>query len=356
MPLATVERSAVRYRLRVGDLILDKSSVVPLYLQLKQHLIHLISYGTWQPNMPVPSVRQLATDLQMATATVQRVYQELQAEGFLVAQPGRGVFVADTASSPPPPTAERSEILRALLARPISHARSLGFADAELLEAVGRITSTAAPSAGQARVVFVGSSELSKQKYPPILRQAMGRLGVTVEGVAFSELEANVSLLDAFEPIVMMVALVGTYPYLREIAARRKIQLYGLVVDLAESTQRRLIHLPPDGDVALIGQPQYVSGARALLRQYFVGDDRVHWATPTNLAAVQELVHRCPIVIYTLGAAEIVRAHVPASAQTIELEYQPNPASLARLVRQLAAELPGHALTTAEPADATVAG
>ena len=113
---------------------------------MKQHLIHLISYGTWQPNMPVPSVRQLATDLQMATATVQRVYQEMQAEGFLLAQPGRGVFVADMANSLPPRTEERGEILRALLARPISHARSLGFADAELLEAVGRITNAAQPS------------------------------------------------------------------------------------------------------------------------------------------------------------------------------------------------------------------
>lgn len=237
----------MRYRLRVGDLILDKSSVVPLYLQLKQHLIHLISYGTWQPNIPVPSVRKLAADLQMAAATVQRVYQELQAEGFLLAQPGRGVFVADMADSLPPRTEERSEILRALLARPISHARSLGFADAELLDAVGRITNAAHPMPGQARVVFVGSSERSKNKYPPYLRQAVSRLGLTVEGIEFSRLQADESLLDAFEPIVMLVALVGTYPYLREIAERRKVQLYGLVVDLAESTQRRLIHLPTGG-------------------------------------------------------------------------------------------------------------
>ena len=340
----------MRYRLRVGDLILDKSSVVPLYLQLKQHLIHLISYGTWQPNMPAPSVRQLATDLQMATATVQRVYQEMQSEGFLLAQPGRGVFVADMANSLPPRTEERGEILRALLARPISHARSLGFADAELLEAVGRITNAAQPSPGKARVVFVGSSDRSKRKYPPVLRQAVGQLGLTVEGVEFSELERNESLLDEFEPIVMMVALVGTYPYLREIAERRKIQLYGLVVDLAESTQRRLIHLPSEGDVALIGQPQYVSGARALLRQYFVGDDRVHWTTPTNLPVVRELLNRCPIVVHTLAAADAVREHAPPTAQTIELEYNPNPASLARLTRLLAAELPARTLAAVETA------
>ena len=110
---------AVPYRPRVGDLVLDRSSVVPLYLQLKQHLVHLISYGTWQPNALVPSVRQLATDLRMATATVQRVYNELRAEGLLVGRPGRGVYVADLASGIPARTEERGAILRALFARPL---------------------------------------------------------------------------------------------------------------------------------------------------------------------------------------------------------------------------------------------
>ena len=60
------------------------------------------------------------------------------------------------------------------------------------------------------------------------------------------------------------------------------------------------------------------AGARALLRQYFVGDDRVHWTTPTNLPVVLDLVHRCPIVIHTLAAADAVREHAPPTAQTID--------------------------------------
>jgi len=338
----------MRYRLGVNDLILDKSSVVPLYLQLKQHLIHLISYGTWQPNMPVPSVRQLATDLHMATATVQRVYQELQLEGLLTGKPGRGVFVTDLAGNVPPRTEERTEILRALLARPISHARSLGFADAELLEAIGRLTTDTLPVEGQPRVVFVGSSEASTQKYPPLLRAALGHLGLTVDGVTFTDLERDEGILDALEPITMIVALIGTYPQLREVAARRNTRIYGLVVDLSEETQQALIHLPPEGEIAPIGQPQYVPSAQALLRQYFVGDDRVRWAVPTNVPLVRRLVRSCPIVVYTLAAAETVRQHAPASAQTIELAYQPNPASLSRLVRLLATASPAVLTETAD--------
>jgi GntR family transcriptional regulator len=59
------------------DLVLDRRSALPLYLQLKHHLIHLVSAGVWQPGMSIPSVRQLAADLGLATATVQRAYGEL---------------------------------------------------------------------------------------------------------------------------------------------------------------------------------------------------------------------------------------------------------------------------------------
>ncbi|MCC6180084.1 MAG: GntR family transcriptional regulator [Chloroflexi bacterium] len=327
----------MRPRLRVGDLVLDKSSMVPLYLQVKQHLIHLISYGTWQPNTPVPSVRQLAADLQMATATVQRVYNELQAEGLLVGRPGRGVFVTELARGLPARRGERSEILRALLAHPIAQARSLGFADVEVLETVDAIASGPELPATPPRVVFVGSSEASIQKYPALLREALDRLGVVVEGVTFADVERDERILDAFEPIQTIVALIGTFPHLQQVARRRDVPMYGLVLDLSEMTQRALIDLPPEGDVALIGQRVYLPSARAILRQFFVGDDRVRTALPTDVTRVRKLLDTCPIVVHTLAATAVVQAYAPPTARRIELEYLPNPTSLTRLAHLLAA-------------------
>ena len=63
-----------------------------------------------------------------------------------------------------------------------------------------------------------------------------------------------------------------------------------------------------------------------------------------------ELLNRCPIVVHTLAAADAVREHAPPTAQTIELEYNPNPASLARPMRLLAAELPARTLAAVETA------
>ena len=72
------------YRPRLADVVLDRGSTVPLYAQLAQHIVHLISSGAWPPGTAVPSVRQLAADLRLATATAQRVYADLQERGLLV--------------------------------------------------------------------------------------------------------------------------------------------------------------------------------------------------------------------------------------------------------------------------------
>ena len=319
------------YRPRLADVVLDRTSTVPLYAQLAQHIVHLISSGVWPPGTVVPSVRHLAADLGLATATAQRVYADLQERGLLVGQAGRGVFVAELAPGVQPSMAGRSAMLRDLLARPISQARSLGYGDEEVVAAVSQLVVQPPVTAGPPRVVFVGSSEASVQKYAAMLSGLLAPLPVHLEGVQFSDLARDEHLLDALEPLKLIVALIGTFPDLRAVAARHNVPLFGLVVELAEETQLALLDLPPDVPIALIAQQRYLPSARALLRQYFIPDERVRFTTPTNTATVRRLVQSSPVVVHTLGAARIVRELAPASAHVVEMAYLPNPASIARL-------------------------
>lgn len=75
------------------DWRLDTSSGVPLYLQLKQQIIGRIVRGDWEPGYQLPTVRQLAVDVRINVNTVSKVYQEVEREGFIRTQQGRGTFV-----------------------------------------------------------------------------------------------------------------------------------------------------------------------------------------------------------------------------------------------------------------------
>ena len=43
----------------------------------------------------LPSIRQLAADTTVSVITVKRAYQQLEVEGYIFSQQGRGTFVAD---------------------------------------------------------------------------------------------------------------------------------------------------------------------------------------------------------------------------------------------------------------------
>ncbi|WP_067620246.1 GntR family transcriptional regulator [Alicyclobacillus acidiphilus] len=72
---------------------LDTSSGVPIYVQLKQQIIQKILLGEWQPGHQLPTVRQLAVDVRVNVNTVSRVYAEVEREGFITTQQGKGTFV-----------------------------------------------------------------------------------------------------------------------------------------------------------------------------------------------------------------------------------------------------------------------
>jgi GntR family transcriptional regulator len=54
-----------------------------------------ILIGELKPGDEIPSIRQLAADTTVSVITVKRAYQQLEAEGFIFSQQGRGTFVAE---------------------------------------------------------------------------------------------------------------------------------------------------------------------------------------------------------------------------------------------------------------------
>jgi GntR family transcriptional regulator len=66
----------------------------PIYLQIMDQIIQRIAVGDWAEGQAIPSIRQLAVDLQVSVITVKRAYLELEREGVIVTQHGKGSHVA----------------------------------------------------------------------------------------------------------------------------------------------------------------------------------------------------------------------------------------------------------------------
>ena len=79
-----------------GPLTLSHSDKRPMYLQIMEQIKQRIAVGDWKEGQPIPSIRQLAVDIAVSVITVKRAYQELEREGIIVTQQGKGSHVAPT--------------------------------------------------------------------------------------------------------------------------------------------------------------------------------------------------------------------------------------------------------------------
>ena len=77
-----------------GVLTISQSDKRPMYLQIMEQIKQRIAVGDWKEGQPIPSIRQLAVDLQISVITVKRAYLELEREGVILTQHGKGSFVA----------------------------------------------------------------------------------------------------------------------------------------------------------------------------------------------------------------------------------------------------------------------
>lgn len=75
-------------------IILNSSSMVPIYEQITDQIKTLIRSGELRENDNLPSVRGLSKDLKISALTVKKAYDSLEEEGFAVTVHGKGTYVA----------------------------------------------------------------------------------------------------------------------------------------------------------------------------------------------------------------------------------------------------------------------
>jgi GntR family transcriptional regulator len=78
----------------LSGFVISQTDGRPLYLQIMEQVKRCISVGDWKAGQAIPSIRQLATELQVSVITVKRAYLELEHEGVIVTQHGKGSMVA----------------------------------------------------------------------------------------------------------------------------------------------------------------------------------------------------------------------------------------------------------------------
>ncbi len=79
---------------------IDEKSSIPIWLQLKNRFIYLITSGYYKPGDQLPTVRGLAADVEVNYNTVSKVYMSLEQDGYIQSKRRQGAFVCDVSDKP----------------------------------------------------------------------------------------------------------------------------------------------------------------------------------------------------------------------------------------------------------------
>ena len=75
------------------NIIISHTSEKPMYEQIEEGIRKAILEGEFRNGDMLPSVRQLAKDLNVSAITTKRAYIDLEHEGFVYTVSGKGTFV-----------------------------------------------------------------------------------------------------------------------------------------------------------------------------------------------------------------------------------------------------------------------
>lgn len=115
-------------------LTIDVEGPTPPFEQVRRQLTLLVETGQLVAGERLPSVRQLAEDLGLATGTVARSYRELEAAGLVTTRRGAGTRVAERPESD-------NSLLEVAAQEYLDRARALGVGPeraSQVLEIVAR--------------------------------------------------------------------------------------------------------------------------------------------------------------------------------------------------------------------------
>ncbi|MEL7564156.1 MAG: GntR family transcriptional regulator [Dehalobacterium sp.] len=76
------------------NIFISNASNQPIYEQIMNQMKSLIIKGELMEGELLPSIRNLAKELQISVITTKRAYDELERDGFISTVPGKGSYVS----------------------------------------------------------------------------------------------------------------------------------------------------------------------------------------------------------------------------------------------------------------------
>ena len=290
------------------DLQINLKSHVPVHVQLKEQIKHLILTGTFEVGSRLPSIRALAGYLRVNRNTVARVISDLEREGFVESRRGSGVYVVE------PPVDEEGLKRQEVLERVMDLASAQGVPVEELGYAL--LARAGVKPQEKVPILFVECTSPELDQFSAELEE---QLPVEVERLLLEDLPARIS--DETPPWRLAVTTFFHVHEVQDLMEPLGIETIALLAEANLKSLQRLMELPAGTPVAVVGWGQTcmenlsrsIEGAgldHLNLTQLYVNED------PKEVGPTLEGARA--VVCATIAAKRLRELGIPEEVEIIE--------------------------------------
>lgn len=299
------------------DLRLNRKSTLSITAQLKAQLAHLIQAGELAPGRQLPTVRQLAGFLRINRNTASKVFAELEREGYLSCEPGRGTFVS-------PPRAEagaRSEKMRdlvTLVEEAIAKARGLGVTPAEFAAALYARAQTA-PVSDDVRKVPALFVECNRPQLEAFSKELEEALPLRLDAVLIKDLERTVRKSPrALRKYPLVVTTFFHAHEVEQLLAGTGTEVVGLLAEASLDTLLRLTALSEGTKVGVACNAWTgTENVKMSIQNAGLRHLRLVPGCGEDMASLRRMVKQASVVVCSSLVAEKIRALAPEGMEIL---------------------------------------
>ncbi len=306
---------------------IDRDLPVSISQQLRGQIEYGIACGELPPGEQLPSVRELAEELGIATMTVSQVYKELQSAALLESQAGRGTFVSLNGSNAPEGQ-ERALELQRQIDRLIAITDAHGVSRVELAGMVNARLGRYA-SSQPIKLVFVGIFLEATRSYVSDLRPML-QPGDSIQATTLEQLNLQPSGLRSLKKADLLVAIAHRKAQVQAVTAAAKVPIATVNFIPSARTRTALAELSPRSHLGIVSTfPEFLPTLKSGVERFASHLDAPLATLLEDRAGVERLKRTCDVIVYATGSGAILEG-LPEHIRAFEYRHVPDPRSVER--------------------------
>jgi GntR family transcriptional regulator len=312
----------------------DKTSKIPLYLQLKALIKHYISTGTITDRQRLPTVKNLSKELSVNFETIRKAYKDLEKEGLLTTTRGKGTFanghtrfrndsVHESIYAGPAPI----DIFKASIKR----LRMNGMAGEEIEKVLNQVLKEVH---SDQMIVFTECSNFQSREISEILKK---ELGIDVRPVLLSNLRSDVeAMLQQKDKLASVVTTGFHLSEVQDILADLPLKIDFVITNMSPATRRAIDKYDKTARYGLIGRdPMQLHFYKDLIKGELGIESEIIVSTVDDEVKVKEIIGSVDVLLVSPPVFETIKSLAPQNLPLFNVFDRIDPLSLKLLKDRL---------------------